>query len=150
MLLSVALLKCDAEEWLPNAPALEVDAAEPLKCECSMLETARLLETVDALLVLRLLVAAESDVEPREPLKFAAEAVPRELFAKVLEFAPPRAVDPEAEFAGPLRPMYGEAVEPRLPAEAAEPLLYPRAEFAPGVPKCALEGGATPARLPEL
>jgi hypothetical protein len=46
-----------------------------------MLETARLLETVDALLVLRLLVAADSDAEPREPLEFAAEAVPRELFA---------------------------------------------------------------------
>ncbi len=81
MLLRVALLKCDVEEWLPNAPALEVDAVEPLKCECSMLETARLLETVDALLVLRLLVAADSDAEPREPLEFAAEAVPRELFA---------------------------------------------------------------------
>ncbi len=43
-----------------------------------MLETARLLETVDELLVLRLLVAAESDVEPRAPLEFAAGAVPRE------------------------------------------------------------------------
>lgn len=68
-----------------------------------MLETARLLETVDALLVLRLLVAAESDVEPRELLEFAAGAVPRELFAKVPEFVPPCAAD--AEFDGPLRPM---------------------------------------------
>jgi hypothetical protein len=150
VLLSVALLKCDVEEWLPNAPALELDAVVPLKCECSMFETARLLETVDALLVLRLLVAAESDVEPRAPLEFAAGAVPRELFAKVLEFVPPRAADPVVEFAGPLRPMYGEAVVPRLPADAAEPLLYVRAEFAPGAPKCALEGGATPARLPAL
>ena len=43
-----------------------------------MLETARLLETVDELLVLRLLVAAESDVEPCAPLEFAAGAAPRE------------------------------------------------------------------------
>jgi hypothetical protein len=44
-----------------------------------MFETARLLETVDALLVLRLLVAAESDVELCVPaaLLVAAEA-PRE------------------------------------------------------------------------
>lgn len=113
-----------------------------------MLETARLLETVERLLVLRLLVAAESDVEPREALEFAAGAEPRE-FAYVLELVPPRAVDPEAEFAGPLRPMYGEEDVPRLPADAAEPVL-PRAEFAPEAPKCALEGGATPARLPAL
>jgi hypothetical protein len=70
-----------------------------------MFETARLLETVDALLVLRLLVAAESDGEPCAPLEFAADAEPRELFAKVLEFVPPRAAEPDAEFAGPLRPM---------------------------------------------
>jgi len=114
-----------------------------------MLETARLLETVDELLVLRLLVAAESDVEPCAPLEFAAGAVPRE-FAEVLEFVPPRAADADPEFAGPLRPMYGDAVVPRLPADAVEPLLYPRAEFAPDAPKCALEGGATPARLPAL
>jgi hypothetical protein len=31
--------------------------------------------------------------------------------------------------------MYGDEVVPRLPAEAAEPLLNPRAEFAPGAPK---------------
>jgi hypothetical protein len=43
-----------------------------------MLETARLLETADELLVLRLLVAAESDVEPRAPLEFVAGAEPRE------------------------------------------------------------------------
>jgi hypothetical protein len=57
----------------------------------------------------------------------------------VLEFVPvpPRAVDPDAEFAGPLRPKYGDADEPRLAAEADEP-------------KCALEGGVTPARLPAL
>jgi hypothetical protein len=101
-----------------------------------MFDTARLLETVDELLVLRLLVAAESEVDPRAPLEFAAGAVPRE-FAKVLEFVPPRAV--VAEF-----------VEPRLAAEAEEPLLKPRAEFAPEAPKWALEGGATPARLPAL
>jgi|SRR5580693_1436330 hypothetical protein len=99
-----------------------------------MLETARLLETVDALLVLRLLVAAESDGELCAALEFAAGAEPRE-FAKVLEFVPPRAVDAEPELAGPLRPMYGDEVVPRLPAEAAEPLLNPRAEFAPGAPK---------------
>ena len=92
------------------------------------------METADELLVLRLLVAAESDVDPRA----------------LLEFVPPRAVDDDAEFAGPLRPMYGEDVPPRLPADAAEPLLNPRAEFAPDAPKCALEGGATPARLPAL
>jgi hypothetical protein len=111
-----------------------------------MFETARLLETADELLVLRLLVAAESDVEPRAPLEFAAGAEPRE-FAEVLEFAPPRAAD--AEFAGPLRPKYGEAEEPRLAADA-EPLLTPRALFAEEEPKRALEGGATPARLPAL
>jgi len=68
----------------------------------------------------------------------------------VLEFVPPRAVDAEAEFAAPLRPMYGDEAVPRLPADAAEPLLNPRAEFAPDAPKWALEGGATPARLPAL
>jgi hypothetical protein len=101
-----------------------------------MFETARLLETVDELLVLRLLVAAESEVDPCALLEFVAGEVPRE-FAKVLEFVPPRAV--VAEF-----------VVPRLDAEAEEPLLNPRAEFAPEAPKCALEGGATPARLPAL
>jgi hypothetical protein len=111
-----------------------------------MFETARLLETADELLVLRLLVAAESDVELCAPAEFAADELPRE-FAKVLEFVPPRAVD--AEFAGPLRPKYGEADEPRLAADA-EPLLTPRALLAEGEPKCALEGGATPARLPAL
>jgi hypothetical protein len=114
-----------------------------------MFETARLVETLDELLVLRLPVAAESDVEPRALLEFAAGAEPRE-FAYVLEFVPPCAVDAEAEFAAPLRPMYGEEVVPRSPADAAEPLLYPRAEFAPDAPKWALEGGATPARLPAL
>jgi hypothetical protein len=54
------------------------------------------------------------------------------------------------EFAGPLRPKYGEVDEPRLPADAEEPLFKPREEFAPEAPKCALEGGATPARLPAL
>jgi hypothetical protein len=54
------------------------------------------------------------------------------------------------EFVPPLRPMFGEADEPRLAADAEEPLLKPRAEFAPEAPKWALEGGATPARLPAL
>jgi|GEM_PF-2423784 hypothetical protein len=120
-----------------------------------MFETARLVETLDEprddadieLLVLRLLVAAESDVEPRPPLEFVAGALPRE-FANVLEFVLPRAV--VAEFVEPLRPKFDEAEEPRLAAEAEEPLLNPRAEFAPDAPKCALEGGATPARLPPL
>jgi len=84
-----------------------------------MLETARLVETEDAprndaeneLPELRLLVAAESEVEPRAPPEFPAGVPAREL-AEVLEFAPPRAV------------------------------------FAPDAPKCALEGGVTPARLP--
>src|ERR1700721_1057442 len=114
-----------------------------------MFETARLLETVDELLVLRLLVAAESDVEPRAPLEFAAGADPRE-FAFTPAFIPPRVVDADEEFADPLRPKYGGAGGPRLPAEAEEPLLKPRDEFAPDAPKCALEGGATPARLPAL
>jgi hypothetical protein len=117
-----------------------------------MFETARLLETVDALLVLRLLVAAESEVELCAPAELlVADEAPRE-FAKVFEFVPPRvAVEPDAEFAVPLRPMYGEVVVPRLLAEAAEPLLNPRALFADdGEPKCALEGGVTPARLPAL
>jgi hypothetical protein len=112
-----------------------------------MLETARLLETVEALLVLRLLVAAESELEARAPLESAAGAVPRE-FAKVLELVPPRAV--VAEFVEPLRPKFDEADPPRLAAEAEEPLLNPRAEFAPEAPKRALEGGATPARFPAL
>jgi hypothetical protein len=110
-----------------------------------MFETARLVETLDEpredadneLPVLRLLVAAESDVEPRPALEFPAGALPRES-AKVLEFVLP------------LRPMFDEADEPRFAAEADEPLLNPRAEFAPEAPKCALEGGATPARLPAL
>ena len=122
-----------------------------------MFETARLVETVEPLreapenelFVPRLLVAAESEGELCVPPEFAAGAEPRE-FAYVLEFVPPRAVDPDPEFGGPLRPMYGELVVPRLPADAAEPLLNPRAGFAPGAPKCALEGGATPARLPAL
>lgn len=114
-----------------------------------MFETARLLETADELLVLRLLVAAESDVEPRAPLEFAAGAEPRE-FALRPAFALPRAVDADPEFAGPLRPKYGEVDEPRLPADAEEPLFKPRDEFAPEAPKCALEGGATPARLRAL
>jgi hypothetical protein len=42
------------------------------------LETARLLETEDALLVLRLVVAAESDGELCPALEFAGGAVPRE------------------------------------------------------------------------
>jgi hypothetical protein len=46
--------------------------------------------------------------------------------------------------------MFGEADEPRLAADVEEPLLKPRAEFAPEAPKWALEGGATPARLPAL
>jgi hypothetical protein len=120
-----------------------------------MFETARLVETVEAprvepeseLVVLRLLVAAERDVELCVPAEFVVGDAPREL-AKLLEFAPPRAVD--AEFEGPLRPKYGEAVVPRLPADAEEPLLNPRALFAEGDPKRALEGGATPARLPAL
>ena len=119
-----------------------------------MFETARLVETVEAPreaaesepAVLRLLVAAESDVELCVPAEFAAGDPPREV-AKVLEFVPPRAAD--AEFEGPLRPKYGEVDEPRLAADA-EPLLRPREEFAPDAPKCALEGGATPARLPAL
>jgi hypothetical protein len=119
-----------------------------------MFETARLVETVEPpreeaeseLVLLRLLVAAESDVELCAPAEFVAGDAPREL-AKELEFAPPRAVD--AEFEGPLRPKYGEADEPRLAADA-EPLLTPRALFAEGEPKRALEGGATPARLPAL
>src|ERR1700722_20907950 len=76
-------------------------------------ETARLVETLDEprddadieLLVLRLLVAAESDVEPRPPLEFVAGALPREL-ANVLEFVLPRAV--VAEFVEPLRPKFDE------------------------------------------
>jgi hypothetical protein len=60
-------------------------------------------------------------------------------------------VDPDPEFAGPLRPMYGDEDVPRLPADAEEPLLNPRALFADeGEPKCALEGGVTPARFPAL
>jgi hypothetical protein len=114
-----------------------------------MFETARLLETVDALLVLRLLVAAESEGELCAPFEFAAGAEPRE-FAKVLEFAAPRAVDADPEFADPLRPIYGEDVVPRLPADAEAPPLNPCAEFVPGAPKCAFEGGATPARFPAL
>jgi hypothetical protein len=43
-----------------------------------MFETARLLETVDELLMLRLVVAAESDVELCAPAEFAAGAEPRE------------------------------------------------------------------------
>jgi hypothetical protein len=43
-----------------------------------MFDTARLLETVDALLVLRLLVAAESDVELCVPAEFPAGVVARE------------------------------------------------------------------------
>src|SRR6202041_172441 len=78
-----------------------------------MFETARLVETLDEprddadieLLVLRLLVAAESDVEPRPPLEFVAGALPREL-ANVLEFVLPRAV--VAEFVEPLRPKFAE------------------------------------------
>jgi hypothetical protein len=120
-----------------------------------MFETARLVETVEApreeaeseLEPLRLVVAAESDVELCAPAEFVAGEAPRE-FAYVLEFVPPRAV--EAEFAGPLRPKYGEADEPRLAADAEEPLLAPRALFVEGEPKCALEGGVTPARLPAL
>ena len=69
---------------------------------------------------LRLLVAADRDVEPRAA---------------------------DAEFVAPPRPKFEEADEPRL---AAEPLLAPRAEFAPVEPKRALEGGATPARFPAL
>ena len=114
-----------------------------------MFETARVVETVDELLVLRLLVAAESDVEPRALLEFAAGAEPRE-FALTPAFILPCAVDADVEFAGPLRPKYGEVDEPRLPADAEEPLFKPREEFAPEAPKCALEGGATPARLPAL
>jgi hypothetical protein len=121
-----------------------------------MFETARLVETVEApreeaeseLAVPRLLVAAESDVELCAPAEFIAGEPPREL-AKLLEFAPPRAVDADAEFPGPLRPKYGEADEPRLAADA-EPLLTPRALLAEGEPNRALEGGATPARLPAL
>jgi hypothetical protein len=69
-----------------------------------------------------------------------------------LEFVAPRAADPDAEFAvPPPRPKYGEAVVPRLVAEGEEPLLNPRALLADdGEPKCALEGGVTPARLPAL
>ncbi len=120
-----------------------------------MFETARLVETVEVpreeaeseLVVPRLVVAADSDVELRAPTEFVAGDAPREL-AYVLEFVPPRAV--EAEFAGPLRPKYGVADEPRLAADAEEPLLTPRAPFVEGAPKCALEGGATPARPPAL
>jgi hypothetical protein len=65
------------EEWAPNAEC-ELVAAELLKWEFSMFETARLVETEDELLVLRLLVAAESDVEPCALLEFAAGAEPRE------------------------------------------------------------------------
>ncbi len=111
-----------------------------------MFDTARLVETVEApreeaeseLVVLRFVVAAESEVELCAPAVFVAGEAPRE-FAYVLEFVPvpPRAVDPDAEFAGPLRPKYGDAVEPRLAVDADEP-------------KCALEGGVTPARLPAL
>jgi hypothetical protein len=115
-----------------------------------MFDTARLVETLDELEVLRLLVAAESEVELCVPAEFVAGEAPRE-FAKVLEFVVPRAVDPDAELVGPLRPKYGDAVVPRLLADAAEPLLNPRALFADdGEPKCALEGGVTPARLPAL
>jgi len=122
-----------------------------------MFDTARFVETDEPpreeaeseLLELRLLVAAESDVELCVPAAFDIDDPPREL-AKVLELVAPRAVEPEAEFAGPLRPMEGEDDGPRLAAVAAEPLLNPRAEFAPDAPKRALEGGATPARLPAL
>ena len=98
---------------------------------------------------LRLVVAADSDVELCVPAEFVAGDAPRE-FAKVLEFVPvpPRAAD--AEFAGPLRPKYGEVDEPRFAADAEEPLLTPRELFVEGEPKRALEGGATPARLPAL
>jgi hypothetical protein len=109
-----------------------------------MLEMARLLETADELLVLRFVVAAESEVELCAPPAFVVGEAPRE-FAYVLEFVlvPPRTVDPDAEFAGPLRPKYGDV-------DAEEPLLYPRAPFAADEPKRALEGGVTPARLPAL
>jgi hypothetical protein len=79
-------------------------------------------------------VAADSDVELCAPAEFVAGEVPRE-FALVLPFVPPRAADEDA---------------PRLAADADEPVLNPRAEFAPEAPKRALEGGATPARLPAL
>ncbi len=121
-----------------------------------MFETARLVEMLEApredaeseLLVLRFDVAAESEVELCAPAVFVAGEAPRE-FAYVLEFVDvlPRAVDPVAEFAGPLRPKYDEADEPRLAADAEEPLLIrARADE----PKRALEGGVTPARLPAL
>jgi hypothetical protein len=123
-----------------------------------MFETARLVETLDEfpreeaeseLPVLRLLVAAESDGELCVPAELVVGEPPRE-FAKLFELAPPRAADADPEFADPLRPKYGEAVVPRLPADAEEPLLKPRAEFAPDAPKRALEGGVAPARLPAL
>jgi hypothetical protein len=77
-----------------------------------MFDTARFVETDEPpreeaeseLLELRLLVAAESDVELCVPAAFDIDDPPREL-AKVLEFAPPRAAEADAEFAGPLRPM---------------------------------------------
>jgi hypothetical protein len=43
-----------------------------------MLEMARLLETADELLVLRFVVAAESDVELCAPAAFVAAEAPRE------------------------------------------------------------------------
>src|ERR1700733_5777973 len=99
-----------------------------------MFDTARFVETDEPpreeaeseLEELRLLVAAESEVELGVPPAFDAVQPPRGL-AKVLEFVAPRDPEPDAEFAGPLRPMEDDG--PRLAADAAEPLLNPRAEF---------------------
>jgi len=76
-----------------------------------MFDTARLVETDEPpreeaeseLEELRLLVAAESEVELWVPAAFDADEPPREL-ANVLELVP-RDAEPDAEFAGPLRPM---------------------------------------------
>jgi hypothetical protein len=76
-----------------------------------MFDTARFVETDEPpreeaeseLEELRLLVAAESEVELWLPAAFDVDEPPREL-AKVLEFVP-RDAEPDAEFAAPLRPM---------------------------------------------
>jgi hypothetical protein len=78
------LLKRDPEELAPR----ELNEEELPKCELSMLETARFVETADV--EPREPAESELPAAPRLPFTDGDEAEPRELFAK-LELVPARA-----------------------------------------------------------
>ncbi|MFZ3332544.1 MAG: hypothetical protein WA197_18050 [Candidatus Acidiferrales bacterium] len=138
----MALLKCDPEnEFVPREPSED----ELPKCEFSILETARFVETADV--EPRELADSELPSAPRLPFTDGDVAAPRELPAK-LEVVPARepafaldVVEPPRELANAF-----EVAPPRAPAVALDAPLRPKYGIEPLRPN--EFGGVVALRLP--